>query len=106
NVTGESGTVTVRNTSGKKLYVRAVYSGRTATGSNQTESSNVALNVRYTNMAGAEIDPSKIAQGTDFIAEVTVSRSADLLFNFNEMALTQVFPSGWEIVNTRMNAVG
>jgi uncharacterized protein YfaS (alpha-2-macroglobulin family) len=35
-----------------------------------------------------------------------VSRSADLLFNFNEMALTQVFPSGWEIVNTRMNAVG
>jgi uncharacterized protein YfaS (alpha-2-macroglobulin family) len=27
-------------------------------------------------------------------------------FDFNEMALTQVFPSGWEIINTRMSATG
>ena len=106
NLAGESGAVTVRNTSGKRLYVRTVYNGRTATGSSQAESSNITLNMRYTNLAGSEIDPSKITQGTDFIAEVTVGRSAEMLFDFNEMALTQVFPSGWEIINTRMNAVG
>jgi hypothetical protein len=106
NITGESGAVTIRNTSGKRLYVRTVYSGRTATGSSQAESSNIALNVRYTNLAGAEIDPLKITQGTDFVAEVTVKRTGGMLFDFNEMALTQIFPSGWEIINTRMNAVG
>jgi uncharacterized protein YfaS (alpha-2-macroglobulin family) len=79
NATGESGAVTVRNTSGKKLYVRAVYSGRTATGSNQTESSNVALNVRYTNMAGAEIVSVKDRTGNRFYSRgysEPLSRSA------------------------------
>ena len=27
-------------------------------------------------------------------------------FDFNELALTQIFASGWEILNTRMNLVG
>ena len=51
---------------------------------------------------GKPINLSKIPQGTDFVAEVTIARQTKFNFPFNELALTQIFPSGWEITNTRM----
>ncbi|MBL7825588.1 MAG: alpha-2-macroglobulin, partial [Saprospiraceae bacterium] len=101
-----SGSLAVKNTSKQKLFVRAVFNGRPAITNQGTEAKNVSLNVRYTDLKGQVIDPSKIAQGTDFMAEVTVTRTGEMRFDFNEMALTEIFPSGWEIMNTRMNAVG
>jgi hypothetical protein len=62
--------------------------------------------VRYTDLKGSAIDPAKLKQGTDFLAEVTVTRTGTMRFDFNELALSQIFPSGWEILNTRMNLVG
>ncbi len=50
---------------------------------------------------GTSLSPVNIPQGTDFIAEVTISNPG-LKGNYNEIALTQVFPSGWEIINTRL----
>jgi len=42
-----------------------------------------------------ETDPTKLEQGTDFIAEVTVINPGSLV-KYDNMALTQIFPSGWE----------
>jgi uncharacterized protein YfaS (alpha-2-macroglobulin family) len=44
-----------------------------------------------------------LEQGTDFIAEVTVHNPGTKGMTYEEMALTQIFPSGWEILNTRMS---
>ncbi|MFZ4474646.1 MAG: MG2 domain-containing protein [Saprospiraceae bacterium] len=98
--------VSVRNTSKARLYARVLYVGRPSIGSQVASASNVNLAIRYTDIKGMPIDVAKINQGTDFIAEVTVSRNSAFKFNFDELALTQVFPSGWEILNTRMNLVG
>lgn len=101
-----TGGVSVKNTSKQKLYTRIVMRGRPATADVPAESSNITLAVRYTDLKGSAIEPAKLKQGTDFLAEVTVTRTATMRFDFNELALTQIFPSGWEILNTRMNLVG
>ncbi|MFN0213261.1 MAG: alpha-2-macroglobulin family protein [Saprospiraceae bacterium] len=101
-----SGGVSVKNTSKQKLFTRIVLRGRPVSGDEPAESSNISLGVRYTDLKGSAIEPAKLKQGTDFLAEVTVTRTGTLRFDFNELALTQIFASGWEILNTRMSEVG
>lgn len=59
------------------------------------------LKVRYLSPEGKVLNISRLRQGQDFIAEVTVSRGgkADA---YRNMALTQLMPTGWEIINTRL----
>jgi uncharacterized protein YfaS (alpha-2-macroglobulin family) len=53
-------------------------------------------------MQGSEIDVTSLEQGTDFVAEVTMSNPGSK-GDLYELALTQIFPSGWEIHNTRLD---
>ena len=53
---------------------------------------------------GTRLDVSKITQGTDFVAEVTLTNTSSN--DLKDMALTEIFPSGWEIVNTRFTDFG
>jgi hypothetical protein len=101
-----AGNISVKNTSKQKLFARVIFNGRPASTNQATEAKNIALSIRYTDVKGQAIDPTKLAQGTDFMAEVTVTRTGNMKFDFNELALTQIFPSGWEVLNTRMNLVG
>ena len=97
--------ITVKNTSGAKLYARLSVSGQNAVGDQTAQASNITIAVRYTDANNKVLDPAKIAQGTDFYAEVTIKRSSALTFPFNELALSQIFPSGWEIMNDRMSNI-
>lgn len=56
--------------------------------------------VSYVDMDGDAIDPKNIQQGTDFVVNVTVLNNSGI--KLNEVAMTQVFPSGWEIQNDRV----
>jgi hypothetical protein len=106
NAAFEDPKVGVKNTGKVKLYARMIISGQQSTGSETPRSSNLSVAVRYTDSKGKDIDVSKLTHGTDFIAEVTISRGGDFHFDYRNMALTEVFPSGWEIMNSRMNGVG
>lgn len=94
--------VAVRNSGNTRLYARLVVSGQSVVGDQAATSNNMQIAVRYTDLKGQQIDPLRIKQGTDFVAEVTITRKSPLNFQFNDLALEQVFPSGWEIMNTRM----
>jgi len=100
-----SGAVTVKNTSKTRLFARVAYTGVPEIGDQVATSSNLGLAIRYTDTKGQAIDIAKLKQGTDFVAEVTVNRTGAFQFDFNELALTQIFPSGWEILNARMSEV-
>lgn len=102
----DESSVTIKNNSAGKLYARLVLNARPTIGSEKQMANNLAISVRYFDMKGTVIDPVKLSQGTDFIAEVTVKRQSTFNFPFNELALEQVFPAGWEILNTRMQNVG
>jgi len=57
--------------------------------------------VNYITLKGQPLNVTCIKQGTDFVAQVTIKNPGHK-GNYENMALTQIFPSGWEILNTRM----
>ncbi len=97
--------IAVKNNGQAKLYARLIVNGQFLTGEETAQTKNIALNVRYTDIKGNPVDISHLQQGTDFIAEVTIRRSSSLDFPFDELALSQVFPSGWEVQNARMTNI-
>ncbi len=95
--------VGVKNNSSAKIYARLVAHGQAKVGEEIiAPPANIALEVKYLDAAGQPINVAQMAQGTDFSAFVTIRRNSKMTHPFNEMALTQIFPSGWEITNTRM----
>ncbi len=94
--------IMVRNKAKTPLFASVIMSGQPSLKDTEAGSSNIELNVVYKDMNGKEIDPTALAQGTNFIAYVDVIHNG-LGGNYDEMALHQVFPAGWEIINTRMN---
>ena len=96
--------VKVKNTGSGIIYARLILTGQPSIGDSTSSSSNLNLNIAYKTLDGQSLNPSSIEQGTDFIAEVTVAHPGDKR-NYEELALTQIFPSGWEIHNARMNNV-
>ncbi|MEO5642303.1 MAG: MG2 domain-containing protein [Bacteroidia bacterium] len=102
NVTGsKAGKATVKNNGTNTLFVRMVLSGIPAAGKEEDAASNLGMTVQFLSMNGTALDPSKIEQGTDFLASVTIFNPG-VRGEYKEMALTQIFPSGWEIRNERM----
>jgi uncharacterized protein YfaS (alpha-2-macroglobulin family) len=86
------------------LFVRVVNSGILPVGEELEEQRNLTAIVKYKNRNGQSIDVSQIAQGTDFVAEVTITnKKGDRV---RDIALAEIFPSGWEIVNTRFTDFG
>jgi uncharacterized protein YfaS (alpha-2-macroglobulin family) len=92
----------VKNNSKGLLYVRIILEGIPVTGDNTESENNLKMAINYTDMEGNKIDPVSLDQGTDFIAEVSVTNPG-LRGHYQQMALTQIFPSGWEIHNTHMD---
>lgn len=95
--------VEVKNTGGNMLFVRVINTGQPKAGFEEAASNNLSIDVRYTDMMGNIINVSRIEQGTDFLAEVTVHHPG-VRGAYEDLALTQIFPSGWEIINNRMDA--
>lgn len=96
--------VAIKNTDNQQLFVRLILSGQPTVGDQTAAANDLNLAIKYTDLQGTAIDPSRIRQGTDFIAEVQISNPG-IRGRYDEMALSQVFPSGWEIYNSRMNNV-
>ena len=58
----------------------------------------------YLDRNGQSVEPSSLSQGTDFFAEVSVFNPGTRGV-YENLALSQVFPSGWEILNERLNEI-
>jgi uncharacterized protein YfaS (alpha-2-macroglobulin family) len=84
------------------LFVKLIKSGVPVEGTEIATQSNIKLNIEYLSPKGTKIDPTRLEQGTDFMAKVTVTNPG-LRGHYEELALTQIFPSGWEIINTRLD---
>jgi uncharacterized protein YfaS (alpha-2-macroglobulin family) len=94
--------IKVNNTSSQLLFVRTIIKGQPENGEEVEAKSNLQMDIVYKDKNNNVIDPKSILQGTDFKMEVTITNPG-LLGNYEQMALTQNIPSGWEIHNTRMD---
>lgn len=96
--------VVLTNKGGNTLYVRLIIQGQPLAGDSVKITNNPAvlnMSVSYVNQNGTAIDISKLTQGTDFVAKVTITNPGKRGY-YSQMALSQIFPSGWEILNARM----
>ena len=94
-----SNTITLKNKKENTVFIRLVQSGKLPLGQELAESKNLRVTTAFTDSSGKAFSIGNVRQGEEFTARITVSNnSRDYIDN---VALTQIFPSGWEIVNTR-----
>jgi uncharacterized protein YfaS (alpha-2-macroglobulin family) len=104
DINGKS-SVILKNNGDITLFAKVIVEGVPLVGDKTAAANHLNMTVIYKNMKGQVIQPDKLIQGTDFVAEVHISNPGTKGF-LKEMALNQIFPSGWEIHNTRMDETG
>ncbi|MNX40321.1 hypothetical protein D3C86_707030 [compost metagenome] len=96
--------ITLKNIKNNTVYVRVLNTGILPIGQEKAIQSDVSASIVFKNRKGSVINVSKISQGTEFIAEVTIRNQRNE--NVENVALSQILPSGFEIVNTRFTDYG
>ena len=91
----------VTNTGKNSLFLVSGLKGIPQIGEETDTENNIVLDVKYKDLEGRDISIDNLTHGTDFYAEVRIYNPG-LLGNYSELALTQIFPSGWEIHNSRL----
>ncbi|WP_139853986.1 alpha-2-macroglobulin family protein [Aequorivita sinensis] len=99
-----SNSVSVTNKKGNIVYVTLSQRGKLPLGKELAERRNLSIKSEYLGGDGKAIDVTKLRQGTEIIAKVSVTNtSGDWI---NNVALAKIFPSGWEVVNTSFSELG
>jgi uncharacterized protein YfaS (alpha-2-macroglobulin family) len=95
-------TIKITNKSSGVIFARISLTGVPEPGKEVASENNLKMNIVYKSADGKTIlDISDLKQGTDFRAELTISNPS--LEYYSNLALNQIFPSGWEIHNSRMD---
>jgi uncharacterized protein YfaS (alpha-2-macroglobulin family) len=92
---------TVTSHSDVPVFVRIANSGISPAGTQQKESVGLSLVASFTDLEGRSLGVSNVGQGTDFVYWISVSNTTNR--PVQNVALTQLVPSGWEILNTRLD---
>jgi len=90
----------LENKGNDRIFATAVWKGTPLEFTTVPEERGLNLSVQYRNREGKVIDPGSLLQGSDFTVAVTVRNTT--MYQVDDVALSQVFPSGWEIMNTRL----
>lgn len=99
-----SSNVVIANKGSNTLYVRLITKGQPLAGDSLKVNNNPAvlvMSVSYLTQDGKAIEVNQLKQGSDFVAKVVIKNPGGR-GRYSEMALSQIFPSGWEILNARM----
>ncbi|HEX6637180.1 MAG TPA: MG2 domain-containing protein [Steroidobacteraceae bacterium] len=96
-------TLSVTNTSDRKLYATAAVRAIARSGEEDASSKGLSIDIRYTDAEGNAVDVQRLSQGMDLIAQVSVRNTSRR--QLDNLALTQMFPGGWEIRNDRLENV-
>ena len=92
-------TLQVKNNGNQTLYVRLITSGILPVGKELAMQNGLALNTTYRDSNGHTLDVTNLRQSTQFVATIEITNLTGE--RVDNVALTQIIPSGWEIVNTR-----
>ena len=86
------------------LFARLIKQGVPKAGNEVDKFSNLEVVVNYKTLNGNAIDVTNLEQGTDFMAEVSI-KNPGVRGMYRNMALSQIFASGWEIRNQRLDNI-
>ncbi|GIZ16542.1 alpha-2-macroglobulin family protein [Capnocytophaga catalasegens] len=99
--------VKLQNKSDRTLYVRLVSSGKLPVGpagKELAQQNGLSIISKYVDAKGNTISVEEIAQGTTFTNVISITNTTQS--KVDNVALTQLIPSGWEIINTRFTEYG
>ncbi|PKV49135.1 hypothetical protein ATE84_1152 [Aquimarina sp. MAR_2010_214] len=94
----------LKNNKDNTIFVQIATSGILPVGKEKVIQSKFKAIIDYKTKDGNIINPALLTQGTDFVAEVTITNATGS--KVKDVALTEIFPSGWEVVNTRFTDFG
>jgi uncharacterized protein YfaS (alpha-2-macroglobulin family) len=92
--------LTITNQQKSVLFARFVSKGLPAAGNEVEVQNNLNLQVRYFDGSGNPVNVANLEPGKSFTAEAIVTNPSNS--DYKQMALSQIFPSGWEIQNDRL----
>jgi uncharacterized protein YfaS (alpha-2-macroglobulin family) len=104
SVASGTNSITLKNNKANTVYVRVLNTGILPIGQENAVQSDVTASIVFKNRKGSVINVSRINQGTEFVAEVTIKNQRGE--SVQNVALSQILPSGFEIVNTRFTDYG
>lgn len=95
------GTVRVKNQGEGALCVDLITRLQPLEDKQPAMANGLKLDVTYTDLANKAISVENIRQGTDFKATITITNTGTS--DLNNLALTHILPSGWEVFNEQTN---
>jgi len=90
----------ITNNSSAPLYMNLVRKGIPLVTDLTTDEKGLAMNVDYVNLNLQPVNHRDLMQGTDFMMVTRITNNS--FSRVDNIALTQMVPSGWEIQNTRL----
>lgn len=94
-------TLAIKNASDGTLFITVTTEGTPYPGEEPATNSGLTMKVNYYNQQGEAVNVSEIKQGQTFGASIQISNQTP--DQVRDIALSQIFPSGWEINNERLN---
>jgi uncharacterized protein YfaS (alpha-2-macroglobulin family) len=88
------------NNSDKPLYINLVRKGVPLVSDAATADKGLSLKIEYMTTELKPVDQQNLVQGTDFMMVTKVTNTT--FIRVDNIALTEMVPSGWEIQNTRL----
>ncbi len=90
----------VENSSEKPLYVNLTRKGIPLISDMTREEKGLSMKIDYVDMSMKPVDRKNLIQGSDFMMIVKITNNT--FSTVDNIALTEMVPSGWEIQNTRL----
>jgi uncharacterized protein YfaS (alpha-2-macroglobulin family) len=90
----------IENNSEKPQYVNLIRKGTPLISDITREEKGLGMKIDYVNMDLRPVDQKNLEQGSDFMMVVKVTNNT--FTKTDNIALTEMIPSGWEIQNTRL----
>ena len=97
----EESSASVKNTGTNTLYIRLITSSAPYQVVTEQILSGLSMNIRYYDDKGQSVDINNLLQGTDVTAKISV-RNTGMTGTYDNLALTYLLPSGFEIINDRL----
>lgn len=96
--------LTINNKKDNLVYVTVSQTGKLPLGEELAERQNLTLQAQYLDGNEKPVDVSSLRQGTGITAKIMVTNTSGN--DIDNVALSRIFPSGWEVVNTSFIDLG